>query len=64
MNGQNLQGVIKFANVAFTGRAIPFFYHTFEAVQIISKGKVKSLHLQRGKNNDILTFFNSDYLKS
>ena len=36
VNGQNLQGVIKFANVAFAGRTIPLFDHTFEAVQIIS----------------------------
>ena len=33
---QKLQGVIKFANVAFAGRTIPLFYHMFEAVQVVS----------------------------
>ena len=36
VNGQNLQGVIRFANAAFAGKTIPLFYHTFEAVEIVS----------------------------
>ena len=36
VNGQNLQDVIEFGNVALAGRTILLFYHTFEAVQIIS----------------------------
>ena len=36
LNGWNLQGMIIFTSVAFTRRTIPLFYHTFEAVEIVS----------------------------
>ena len=36
VNGQNLQNVITFANVAFPRRTMPLFSHAFEAVQIVN----------------------------